>query len=344
MRDIARAAGVSLITVSRALNPAAAHRVQARTRAKIERLAAARGYRVNQFARALRSGRGHTLALVLPASRHFAASEYYARIIFSIISAAHAAQYDVKVHVMHFGESPRRHLMRPDESGADGVIYVGFGADLAPALRLADGAVPAVLMNSIAMRGRHSVDADNECGGRMAAECLLAHGHRRLSVLAGPAGSQNAHDRVRGFASALAAGGVRLAPGRTMHSAFGISEGRHAAELLLQRSARISAFFCANDELAIGALQAVQARGLRCPADLSIIGFDNITATALTTPPLTTIEQPVGDMSTRCVETVLQLIAHASPPVRQLFPVRLVMRGSVAAYPRGAPQRSSVHR
>lgn len=327
MCDIARAAGVSVITVSRALNPATADRVKPATRARIEKVALARGYRVNQYARALRSGSGRTFALVLPASPHFAASEYYAQVVFCVVSAAYDAGYDVKVHVMRTDESAASGM---DGLGVDGMILAGFSDGVRPLVEKA-GDTPVVLLNSKAVPGQHSVDADNVYGGQLAAEHLLAYGHEKIGLLAGPAYSPNAKDRVRGFREALARHGVRLPAAHIEACDFGVEEGRRAAHVLLRRVPGLTALFCANDELAIGALQSARTLGLQCPADISIIGFDNINASVLTMPPLTTIEQPIAEMSARCVQTLVELLAGHTPRARQLLPVRLVTRASVAA-------------
>ncbi|MCX7847540.1 MAG: LacI family transcriptional regulator [bacterium] len=326
MRDIARAARVSLITVSRALNPATAHRVKASTRARIEREALARGYRVNQYARALRSGRARSLALLFPPSPHFAASEYYAQVVFSTVNAAYDVAYDVKVHVMRSKETTINDF---DDMGVDGIILAGFSDGIRQVLAQAP-TLPVVLLNSAHVPGRPAVDADNVHGGQLAAEHLLAFAHERFGVLAGPAYSPNARDRLRGFTETLARYGVSLPQEQVETCDFGVEEGRRAAQSLLKRAPHITALFCASDELAIGALQTARSLGLQCPADISIVGFDNISASALTLPPLTTIEQPIAEMCARCVTVLLELLGGGKPRQRHLMPVRLVTRASVA--------------
>lgn len=326
MRDIARAVGVSVITVSRALNPLTAHRVKAATRARIEKAARARGYRVNLYARALRCGRAQTFALLFPPSPHFAASEFYAQVVFATVNAAHGAGYDLKVHVMRPDEAPSTAF---EDMGVDGMVLVGF-SDGTRALIEQAGNVPVVLLNSVPHPGLPCIDADNVHGGRLAAEHLLSFGHQQIGVLAGPAYSPNARDRLQGFREALQQNGVPLPDNHIEVCEFGVEEGRRAAQKLLRRAPHLTALFCANDELAIGALQAARTFGLQCPADISLIGFDNINASVLALPPLTTVEQPIAEMCARCVAVLLDRLAGKKPPLRQLVEVRLISRASVA--------------
>ncbi len=327
--DIARRAGVAVSTVSRALNPRTRGRISAATCARIDRIAGQLGYQPNRSARALSRGGSDTIALIIPASAHFAVSEYYARVILGATAALSAHRLDVKLHMLREGEARSSFAYLARLLGVDGLLIAGVAMSDQFTVAENEPRVPVVMINSYEEPRVTTVDADNAAGGRLAAEYLLAHGHRRLGVLAGPRDSYDAMHRVLGFRQRVRAARLALRGEWCVHSAFGEDDGAAAMQRIMRRAVRPTAVFCANDELALGALRTLQRLRLRCPEDVSLIGFDNFLASQHARPPLTTIAQPLEKIVQTAVEYLMKLLHGVQPVMRVLLPVSLVERASV---------------
>ncbi|MCX7001925.1 MAG: LacI family DNA-binding transcriptional regulator [bacterium] len=329
IRDVATAARVSPATVSRALNSELAHLVNPATRARILRVVAARNYQPNPFARALGGGSSKSFALVFPPTTHFIESAYDTHVIVHTVAAVHDIGYDLKVHFLGDDDAGKTTDALLRQLAVDGLILAGVPRACRLVLPPVPAASPVVFLNSDAPPGAGSVDADNLDAGRQAAAHLLQHGHTALGMLCGRRDSRNAIDRTHGYRRHLRACGVRLQPHWFAHCDYGIREGHAAAGALLARTPRPTALFCASDEIALGVLQACHELHLRCPHDLSLIGFDNALAVQHTTPALTTFEQPIADMTRAAVAMLQESIRTHTPATHVLCPVRLIERDSV---------------
>lgn len=327
--DIARAAHLAASTVSRALDPARQHRISDQTRKHIAQIAAQLGYHPNRIARALSRGGTDTIAIVLPANTHFMENEYYSRVVMDSVHHLAASRVDLKVHALSVAEGSEELARLHQRLSADGIIAVGLPtADHFKISRQAKE-LPAILFNSYEDPALASVDADNVQGGRLAAEYFIARGHTRLGMLAGPPDSKNALDRQHGYRTALRAAGLPVRAAWFIPCLYGARQGFDAAQVLCARTQRPTAVFCANDDIASGALRAFHERGLRCPRDISVIGFDDFLVARYTTPQLTTIAQPIAEMVRVAIQHILEMMRHGAPVVRMVVPVRLVERASV---------------
>jgi DNA-binding LacI/PurR family transcriptional regulator len=175
-----------------------------------------------------------------------------------------------------------------------------------------------------------SVGVDERAAGRIATEHLIELGHRRIGFVAGTAHVSPTRDKALGRADALDAAGLD-ADGLVEHSAFTVEGGRAAIRALLAREEPPSAVICSNDLMAIGVLQEALAAGLRVPGDLSVVGFDGIEPGGWTQPPLTTVEQPIGDIAAAAVGALLARV-HGSEQAmpRVVFRPRLRCGGTTA--------------
>jgi LacI family transcriptional regulator len=181
-----------------------------------------------------------------------------------------------------------------------------------------------------------TVDSDNLAGAVAATEYLLGLGHRRIGLLAGRPDLESARLRERGYRTALAAAGIEVDPKLVRVGGYQPDSAEEAARLMLQGDDRPSAIFAANDVSALAAIGTARTLGLDVPRDLSVIGFDNVPESALSEPPLTTIEQPIQQMGFEAVELLIGLIEKRSELATQrMLPTQLVVRGSCAA-PGGA--------
>jgi len=173
--------------------------------------------------------------------------------------------------------------------------------------------------------GVSSVHIDNAAAGEEATQHLIALGHTRIGVITGPLISPISRDRLDGVRQAAA-----TAPATDLfirNGDFSVESGFAEAKALLAK--KVTALFCFSDEMAIGALDAVRSRGLACPADVSIIGFDDIRFARYLAPALTTIAQPMSEIGRRCVELLIQIIGgQLTTPSIITLPHHLVVRAS----------------
>ena len=175
--------------------------------------------------------------------------------------------------------------------------------------------------------------SDHRLGGRLAAECLLRHGHRRVAVVSGPAHAPDNEWRVSSLTDALAAAGCPVPEAAIVHGNFVVDSGhRCALELMARRPALgFTAVFCANDVMAYGLISAFQAGGLNVAGDVSVIGYDDAELSAHFNPPLTTIEQPMHQVARQATRDLINRCYGLDLHVERDFPSRLVLRDSVRA-------------
>lgn len=342
--DVARHARVSTAVVSYVVN-GGPRPVSARNRERVEVAIAELGYRPNGVARALRSRRSQVLGLIVPDN----SNPFFAELARVVEEAAFEAGY-----LLLLGNS-----MEQDERGAAYVetfaerqvegllaIPVGHGHRGSRAMSTALGQFPA----PIVALDRQLADAplvsaivvDNVGGGYLATRHLIEHGHARVACLAGPAEIRVATERKRGWRRAMLEAGLTPEGRLVAHAAFDRLTGYGATLELLAREARPTALFCCSDLQAIGAIAAASRLRLAVPGDLAISSFDGIPEAALSTPPLTTVSQPIEQIGRLAVQMLLERIAHPDlPPRQERIGVDLVVRASCGCrdYPGKEPTR-----
>jgi LacI family repressor for deo operon, udp, cdd, tsx, nupC, and nupG len=317
MEDIARIAGVSVSTVSRAL--AGSPRVTGGTRARIEAAVRETGYVVNQVAQGLRLQRSRQLLVLLPTI----ANPFFAEIIQGVEEEAAGAGYGVLVGSTENEPAREAALARQLlTGGVDGLVLLTGRIPAGLAEQAAAGQIVAV-SETIPGSRLPIVAIDNEAAAAAAVAHLLGLGHRRIGHIGGPPGNVLTAQRARGWRKALARGGIEEPP---VFGDFTMASGEVAMAALLARAPRPTAVFCANDEMAIGAMKAARAAGLRVPHDLSLVGFDDISFAAFADPPLTTIRQPRRAFGRAAVAALL----HGTSRRRQME-YDLIIRASTAA-------------
>lgn len=327
--DVARAAGVSAMTASRALRGVA--EVHPRTRERILRHAEAIGYRPHRWARSLVSRRSWVVGIVIPDISH----SYFAEITAGIEKAPEMADYDLLL--CHSRMDPVRERAEINmllESRVDGLI-VASEQDATMFRALREQRVPFVLIDRYFPRHRlPSVRVDDRAVGRLATEYLLRLGHERVAHIHGPKVS-TARLRYEGYRDALRR--HRL-PGRrewVAGATFDVAGGRAAMHSLLRQSPPPTAVFAANDASAIGAIVACREAGLRVPEDLSVVGAGNIEGYEHPIPFLTTIDWPRQELGQRAAQLLSALMAQpAHLPGDVVFAPKLLVRQSTAP-PRG---------
>jgi len=326
--DVATAAGVATSTVSRSFSTP--NRVNARTRAHVLAVAAELGYRPNPHARALLSGRHHTIAMVVSDITN----PHYFELIRGAELRAKASEYTLVL--VNAEESPRIEYDQIQRlvPSVDGFV---LAASRLPDENLEQiaGQRPVVLMNR-ELAGLPSVVLDHIMGCRQIVEHLASFGHREIIYLAGPRNSWMAKTRWAALSSAaedLGLGAQRIGPFTPK-----VSQGGAAADGALNAGA--TGIVAHNDLLAIGVVQRLVERSVRVPDDVSVVGFDDIFASDLCTPSLTTLGGAHAEVGRAAVEILLDTVgpvgvARSDPP-QVVLPTELVLRKSTG--PRGRPR------
>ena len=329
IHDIARLAGVSIATVSRALNNRPY--VAPETREEVLRIARASGFRTNTSARALSGGRTGLVSAIVPDVN----AEYFSNILAGISEALHELDMDLVLSMSHHEHDRELTLLkRVMRTRTDGVLFLlpSESADELEALR--HQRLPFVIVDPRAPvpAGIPSVSAAHAAGAREATEHLLALGHSRIGVISGASDWLASVERLRGHQAALAAMGVSADPGLVIETDFGLAEGgAMATEKLLELPDPPTAIFAFNDILALGAVRAAAARGLRVPDDLSVVGYDDAGMAALVTPALTTVRQPLGEMGRLATGLLARLLNRQNVEALHIeLETKLVVRSSTA--------------
>jgi LacI family transcriptional regulator len=329
IREIARAAGVSIATVSRVIN--GRPDVAPQTREAVLRVVREHGFSTNRSARALSGGRTGLVGVTVPIveAAYFAVIlsgaaealyEHDMRIVLCPTLHQHEREVTLLDRLMH-GTTDGAVLMLPEESSAElkALKETGYSFVVVdPRVRLDDG-IPAI-------------SAAHASGARAATEHLLSLGHRHIGAITGPREWMASTERLNGYRAGLAAAGVLPAAELVVRSDFTIENGEEAAGALLDLPQPPTAIFGFNDNVAIGALRAAAARGLEVPRDLSVVGFDDSEQSALVTPALTTVRQPLAEMGRMAVSQLLRLVEHKRVEAMSIeLATRLVVRESTAA-------------
>jgi LacI family transcriptional regulator len=326
IRDVAERAGVSVGTVSNALNHP--EKVSPAARARIQDAISALGFVRNDAARVLRAGRGSTIGLVVPDVRN----PFFTDLARG--AEDEAARSGLSVILGNTDEQPGRehgYLDLFEEQRVRGVLISPYG-DVEPRLhRLRERGIGAVLVDRASGDlAFSSVAVDDVAGGRIAVDHLLATGRRRIAFVGGPAGVRQVADRLAGARTAIAeATGASLQVVPT--PALGVLEGRRAG-LELLAGPHPEAIFAANDLVATGLLQALVMEGsARVPDDIALIGYDDIDFASAAMVPLSSIRQPAQLIGRRAVQLLLEQEDDPDAPARQVvFQPELVVRASTS--------------
>lgn len=325
IREVAEKAGVSPTTVSHVVNNT--RYVSEDVRLRVELAMRELNYRPNALARSLRRGETLTLGLILPDS----ANPFFAEIGRAIESSAFKCGYSVILcNTENDIIKERLYTEVLENKQVDGLIFVASGEDQEAISQILSNGLPLVVVDrDMGSLELDTVITDNYNGGILAAQHLLSLGHRSIGCITGPSNITPSADRVTGFRAALQQSGISSDEKRFLRGDFHPASGYQSTLHLLQQTPPPTAIFACNDMMAIGAIRAATQLGLRVPQDVSIVGFDEIELTSYTTPPLTSVSQPKGEIGQLAVSLLLDRIQDPSlPPQRKILSPRLVIRES----------------
>jgi LacI family transcriptional regulator len=328
VQDVARRAGVSAATVSYVLNGTrfVSEELRQRVLSAVRELA----YEPNAAARTLRSNRSYTVGLILSDLRN----PFFTEAVRGVEAVAQAAGY--QVILANSDEDPEREatLLRTMRAKhVDGLIVAPAGGAHLELAQLVQNQFPLVLMDrDVPELTASAVMLDNEAAAEAAVRHLVDLGHRRIGMIAGRTPISSTREREAGYRRALEQAGLAVDADLIVSGGSTIEGGAAAAATLLEGPTPLSALFVANNLMTIGALGALDARGLAVPRDLALVGFDDFPWGDVFRPRLTTVAQPLYELGRATAEVLLQHVAGRGAPARRvLLPGTLVVRDSSGA-------------
>jgi LacI family transcriptional regulator len=330
--DVARAAGVARVTVSRVLNNGA--NVRPETRERVQRAVAELGYSVNQQARALASGMGRQIMLIHAHSPELEPNSYYnAGLELGALRGCSSLGFDLVTRAVDPEDENRFRLLSSilERDRPGGIILSPPLSDDIQFIDTARRVGVHVVALSAGENARGSVLAvgiDERAGGYEIGRHLVSLGHRRVGFIKGPPEHRAAALRYDGFVQALREAGVDEQPWSTSGD-FTFRSGVEATEQMLGKRSDVTAIACANDDMAAGVMLALHRAGFEIPRKVSVTGFDDTPMSEIVWPPLTTIRQPIKDLATRAVHLLVE--SQSNGDIRYEFlPFELIVRESTS--------------
>jgi LacI family transcriptional regulator len=330
IRDVARLAEVHPGTVSRALNVQTRALVNPETAERVLRVAEELGYRPNPIARGLKTNRSYTVGVLIPDLTN----PLFPPIMRGIEDGLGEAGYTSLI--VNTDSDPDREQLQMETMRArqvDGFIAATARLDTELLAEVAGGGAPMVLVNrSLEDGSLPAVTVNDRQGIALAVDHVVALGHERIGHVAGPQNVSTGHRRHLGFREAMARHGLDAPASRISFSqAFTETDGARACAELLDRSPEVTAIVAANDRLAMGCYDALEAHGLHCPEDVSITGFNDMPFIDRLRPPLTSVRVPQREIGIVAAELLLEQLSDESPPHEEIMlEASLVIRGSTA--------------
>lgn len=329
MKQIAKKAGVSLGTVSHVLNNAV--RVSEPLRKRVLAAVEALGYQPSQLARGLRRNRTDMVGMIIPD----VTNPFFTAVVRGAEDVAFAQGHRLilcNTDNDHDKELVHLNALRTYLPAGLLVIPSSFSDLTAQAESYRNAGAAVVCIDRLPRHWKgNAVTAANEKGVYAATNYLIQNRHRRLAMIVGPLHLTNSQDRVKGFKRAVKEARLNVTPKWILETTFDRQGGYMKANILLRSRLRPTAIVTGNDLMAFGVLQAIREAGLRCPEDISVIGFDDLELSDMTDPPLTTVHQPGYEMGVAAATIFLKrLSAKSRPPERLILETQLKIRQSVA--------------
>lgn len=327
IKDVAKAAGVSITTVSRVLNDYTD--VNQKTRLKVLKIVEELGYKPNTVARSLVMNRTQTLGLVV---NELTRSRNGHHFMFDVLCGINDRAQELGYDLVLYSTSPLMQQKTPymdfvRQRRVDGVLLMGIRLDDPYTQEVVESSVPSVLIDVPLVSETCSyVTTDNVNGAQLAVEHLLALGHRRIGFVNGHSQAAVSQERMRGYLQALETAGVSRDFSLVHYGDFEQQGGAIGTEQLLRLHPDLTAIFYASDLMALGGLAWLQEQGKRVPDDLAVVGFDDIELAAMMRPSLTTVRQNRYEMGRTAAETLVRMLADNEKGRGIILPPELVVR------------------
>lgn len=324
--DVARAAGVSIPTVSKVVN--GRYGVAAATSKRVLEVVAELGYETSLVARSLRQQRTNVIGILVAEFESFSTE-----LLKGVSEAASGTGYELLAYSGLDTDKDRtgwerRSLSRLAGTLVDGAIIV------TPTMAMPTTSIPVVAVDPhTGPSGPSTIDSDNVGGARLATRHLIDLGHRRIAHVRGRGDLASAQLREEGYRLSLEEAGIPLDSALIRDGGYQAALTTEVARELLSRPERPTAVFAANDKSALGVLRVAGELGLRVPQDLSIVGFDDIPEAASATPALTTVVQPLREMGAQALRMLIDLLEGREVAEHLQFPAELIVRASTGPAP-----------
>lgn len=327
IRDVARLAGVSVATVSRALsNP---EKVSPESLDKVHTAIAQVGYRPNMLARNFRSARAYAVVVLVPDI----ANPFYSLFIRALEDRAHQKGYAVLLgDTRGTPERELEYIRRVETRLADGIVQLRPSSE--KSLNNIPADIPCVNACGCEYTTGPAIRIDNRGAAKSMVNYLISLGHRRIGVISGLKDNPHAIDRLAGYKEAIAEAGIPFERDLIAEGDFTMWSGLNAAFQFCNMKNRPTAIFSMNDEMAIGAMQTLKNQGFRIPDDISVTGFDDIAYAKYSDPSLTTISQPAEEMGKMAMDMLLKIIEGEPLGQREcVLPTEFIIRKSTGPAP-----------
>jgi LacI family transcriptional regulator len=326
IKEVAARAGVSVATVSRALNGIGP--VRKATYERVMEAARALRFVPHSGARSLSTRTTHTVGLIMPELH----GEFFSEVIRGADLAARRRGYHLIVSGSHSNREEMAAVVRTMRGRVDGLLLMSPEVALDGIIRDLPAQMPLVTVNATTKRFP-PVTIDNRGGSHTVVNHLAALGHKRIAFIGGPGGNADATERLRGYRESCDAQTIVCSPDLEFNGDFSESSGYAAALEILDLKPRPTAIFAANDAMAIGAMFALRENGVDVPDDIALVGFDDIPIARYVTPRLTTVTVAISELGRRAFEILLDSIANTNGrrTPRETLPTSLVVRESCGA-------------
>lgn len=333
IKEVAQYAGVSITTVSRALN--GYDDVNEDTRKKIEKVARELGYSPNFAARSLVVKKTRTLGLLLSEITRSSARDNFA---FEVLCGMNDRAGELDYDLVLFSTTSKKQTSKSykalcKERGIDGVIIMGIRMDDPYLQEVIKSPIPCVLID-IPLEGENLgfVTSDNVRGAKQATSYFIERGHRTIGMINGHSKADVSMKRLQGYRDALADANIPFQETLVVESDFTEKGATEATYKLLINHPDLSAIFCASDLMALGAIQALNNLGKRVPENISVIGFDNIVLASYCAPPLTTVNQNMYNMGYSATQMLVDMLEGRKINRKVNLETNLIIRESVTQY------------
>ncbi len=327
IRDVAKAAGVSVATVSKVLNGYTT--VNQQTKEKVLRIVKETRFTPNSAARALVGRRSMTIGMFLTTGL---AHPFFAHILTGMEQSLKAMGYDL-IYLTQIHWNKEYSFVRHCQSrNVEGVVVFGFQHDDMDFAELIDSGIPTLFIDlDVKDKRTGFISSDNESGVRDAIRYLTGLKHRRIAFLSGIGSSYVSRHRLLGYREGLEEAGIAFDESYVVASDFEKEGGYRAMKRLLELSTPPTAVICSSDTGAVGAIQAIREAGLSVPGDISVVGFDDIDLASHVHPALTTVRQDTNTIGRKAIELLDALITdEETEPPEAIVPTTLVVRESCA--------------
>ena len=333
-KDVAQAAGVSRTTVSLVLSNTPRAQISEQTRQRVLEAAQQLGYVPDAAGQALASRRSQIIGLVIARQSHHIITDAFLNMLLDgFVRATHESEMGLMVNFVEPQHHVKTYLQLVRAKRIDGLLLAGPRLDDTGLKLLEESDFPAVLIGHMSNTNLYSVDIENQTAARQAVEYLIQLGHRKIACITNATPDYEAPaKRLQGYRDALEQAGLTYDKRLVRYGDYDQQSGYDQMNDLLNGSAPFTAAFVSSDVVAMGAKAAMREHGLQIPQDISLIGFDDVPLSSITSVQLTTIRQPILRLGIKAVELLIDVIDNGITPARRIFlDTELVIRDSCGA-------------